>query len=131
MSIQDAPEESVAVAEATYEHDFYTGKPAISSRTVGKGKAIYFGAAGCEELIGAYLDKTLAECGIPVIRLPEKVFVTERKSKDYSYTFIINMGYKEQELKYTIEGTDVISGNTVKGITTILPLQIIIVETKI
>ncbi|MCL2477857.1 MAG: beta-galactosidase [Treponema sp.] len=119
-----------AVAEAVYEKDFYAGKPAVTSRKAGKGRAVYFGAAGCAELIGAYLEKLLGECGIPVYHLPEKVFITERKSDYASYTFILNMGYREQEINIDIQGVDLITGGAVKAPLRLMPLQTMIVESK-
>jgi len=47
-----------------YDERFYKGQPAITENTAGKGKAVYFGVAGCIELIKDYLYETLNNTGI-------------------------------------------------------------------
>jgi len=121
-------EGSSAGVEAVYEKDFYAGTPAISCRKSGKGKAVYFGVAGCDELTGAYLDSLLGEYGIKTARLPEKVFITRRKGKEADYTFIINMGNKDQEFKYDISGNDIISGSKINETIALKAYQIMIIE---
>jgi beta-galactosidase len=119
-----------ATAEAVYENDFYQGKPAVTVNRMGKGKAVYFGVAGCEELIGDYLDGLLAEYKIPTLSLPDRVFVSKRKSDEVSYTFVVNMGYKDAEFDSTIRGIDVLSGKQVDGKIRLDPLQTMIIEKK-
>lgn len=123
-------EDKAVTIEAIYENDFYAGRAAITSCKTGKGKAVYFGVAGCEELISSYLDDLLKEHRIAFLQLPEKVFIIRRVSCDVSYTFILNMGYKEQEVNSDIQGIDVITGKTINGLMTIKPLEILIVENK-
>jgi len=127
LSIQD-PETS---AEAVYENNFYKGKPAISTRREGKGKAVYFGIAGCEELIGKYLDNLLEEREITVIPLPDRVFITRRKNETVSYTFVINMGCGEQKINSGIKGTDIITGKTIEGLLQLQPLEVLVIESKL
>jgi beta-galactosidase len=117
-----------AETEGVYERDFYRGKSALTVNRRGKGKAVYFGAAGCEELIGDYLDALFAECGIKTLCLPDRVFVTERKSGEATYTFAVNMGYQPAEFKSDIRGTDVLTGKAVDGKIRLEPLQTMIIE---
>jgi beta-galactosidase len=117
-----------AQTEAVYDEKFYKGKPAVTVRKAGKGKAVYFGVAGCGELIGDYLDELFKEYGIKTVAMPKKVYMTTRKSPDVSYTFIINMGAEPQELNPGLTGTDLISGRKIDGMLRLEPLAILIVE---
>jgi beta-galactosidase len=117
-----------AKAIATYTERFYKGSPAITENIVGQGKAVYFAAAGCIELIGDYLDKVFTEHGIKTVSVPDRVYMTTRQSPEVSYTFILNMGSEAKEFDPCITGTDVITGRKISGPVRIEPLEVLIVE---
>jgi len=121
---------NTAQAAAVYTERFYKGTTAITENTVGKGKAVYFGAAGCHELMSDYLDKLFKEFGVPVIKVPDRVYITTRYSPEVSYTFILNMGTEPQEFNPGIEGTDILTGKKIAGTIHLEPLEILIVEKK-
>ena len=117
-----------AKAAAVYGKRFYRGTPAITEHGTGRGKAIYFAAAGCHELIGDYLDGLLREYGILTAAMPDRVYMTKRQSPETAYTFIINMGSEAKEFNPGVQGKDIISGRTVSGVIRIEPLEVLIVE---
>jgi beta-galactosidase len=119
---------SRADTEAVYGEKFYKGKPALTSCRNGKGKAVYFGVAGCRELIADYLDGIFAEYGIKALSVPEKVYLTTRKSPEVSYTFIINLGSEAKEFDPGISGIDIISGRKIDGAVKINPLEVLIIN---
>jgi beta-galactosidase len=119
-----------AVPEAVYGDRFYKGSPAITVNRFGRGRALYFGAAGCIELIGDYLKDFLRDCGIKTISLPEKIFMSKRKSDETSYAFILNMGDRVQEFDPGIRGRDILSGKEITGKIQMKPLEIIMAETN-
>jgi beta-galactosidase len=115
---------------AVYTERFYKGSPAITENNVGKGKAVYFAAAGCIELIGDYLEGVFKIHGIKTAAVPDRVFMTTRQSHETSYTFIVNMGSEAKEFNPDIQGTDVITGRKISGSVKIDPLEVLIVETE-
>ena len=117
-----------ACTEAVYTEQFYQGKAAITVNTFGKGRAVYFGAAGCADLVADYLRALLLGAGLQPLCLPDRTFVIERKNKTASFTFILNMGEVPQELDPGIRGTDILAGREVAGSITIEPLEILIVQ---
>ncbi|MDR2618304.1 MAG: beta-galactosidase [Treponema sp.] len=117
-----------AQAEALYAEKFYRGKPAVTARHVGKGRAVYFGVAGCRELIGDYLGDLFRDYGIKTIRTPDKVYITTRKNREVSYTFIINLGTETKEIDPCITGTDLITGKKIGMTVQVAPLETLIIE---
>ena len=118
-----------AQTEAVYGQKFYRGKAAITVNRFGAGKAVYFGAAGCTELIADYIKALLDEAGIPTLQLPDRVFITERTSRDVSFTFILNLGDERREFDPGIRGTDILGGREVNGSVIVEPLEILLIKT--
>jgi beta-galactosidase len=116
--------------EAVYGERFYRGSPAVTVREYGKGRAVYFGAAGARELIRDYLAGLFKDYGIKTLDVPDRVFISTRKSPGTSYTFIINMGSEEKEFDPGAGGTDLLSGKKVSGPLRIGPLEALIIEGK-
>jgi beta-galactosidase GanA len=98
------------------------------NRFSGGGGAVYFGAAGCAELTGVFLRDLLGELGIKTLELPEKVFITERKSGEASFVFIINLGEEARDLDPGIRGIDLLSGREINGPFRAEALEIYLVE---
>ena len=92
-----------ARVDAVYGGKFYKGKPAITRNFVGKGSAVYLGVAGCPDLVKAYLEGLMDECGITRTPLPKNVFMTVRESAEKRFLFVINMGLEPVcvEIPYT------------------------------
>jgi beta-galactosidase len=121
---------NTARAAAVYAERFYKGTPAITENTVGKGKAVYFAAAGCNELIGDYLQGIFNDRDIKTVNIPDRVFMTRRQSQEASYTFIINMGSEAREFNPGIAGTDVLTGRSITGTLRVESLEVLIIEGK-
>ena len=117
-----------AKAAAIYTERFYKGTPAITENNTGKGKAVYFAAAGCIELIGDYLEGILKSHSIKTIAMPNRVFMTTRQSPEASYVFLVNMGSDAKEFNPDIQGKDVITGRKISGTVRIEPLEVMVVE---
>ncbi|MCL2833729.1 MAG: beta-galactosidase [Treponema sp.] len=113
---------------AVYEERFYKKTPAITEHIAGKGKAVYFAAAGCIELIGDYLDRVFKEHGIKTVAMPDRVFMTTRQSPQTVYTFIVNMGSEAKEFNPGVSGIDVITGKKINGQIKIEPLDVLIID---
>ncbi len=80
-----------AVALATYEKDFYAGRPAITENAFGKGRAIYITTRLDKTLASALVGSLLGELGIVgPLSVPAGVEVTCREGNGKSYLFVLN-----------------------------------------
>ena len=80
-----------AVALASYEKDFYAGRPAITQHMSGKGRAIYVTTRLEKTLVDALLGKLLDELKIAApLQVPAGVEVTRREGSGQSYLFVLN-----------------------------------------
>ena len=88
---------------ATYDEEFYTGKPAITSRRLGRGTVTYVGVDSADgSLERAVLKKLYAELEIPVMDLPYGVTMEYRNGmgivlnySDKPYRFELPKGAKK------------------------------------
>ena len=94
---------------ATYQGDFYSGKPAVITSTLGKGTMTYVGvdtkSAALEKEV---LSKLLTEKMIPVANLPEGVIVEYRDG----FGIALNYSDKPYEMKLP-DNTKVLIGTRV------------------
>jgi beta-galactosidase len=80
-----------AVALASYEKDFYAGRPAITEHTFGKGRAIYVATHLEKKLLDTLLGGLLDDLKIAApLSVPAGVEVTKREGNGRSYLFVLN-----------------------------------------
>jgi beta-galactosidase len=76
---------------ANYTQEFYTGQPAITLNRYGKGRAVYIGTFGDDELYQALLNWLMNDLGISgTATAPAGVEVTERWQGNRKIMFILN-----------------------------------------
>ena len=88
---------------ATYDEEFYAGKPAITSRRLGRGTVTYVGVDSADgSLEREVLKKLYAELEIPVMDLPYGVTMEYRNGmgivlnySDRPYRFELPKGAKK------------------------------------
>jgi beta-galactosidase len=92
---------------ATYQGDFYAGKPAVTVRELGKGKVLYVGVDSEKGLLEKDVLKVYyATLNIPVENLPEGVTV------EYRDGFGIGVNYSDKVYHMNIpEGAKVLIGS--------------------
>lgn len=117
-----------AVCQATYVDKFYKGTPAITKNTYGKGEAVYFGAAGCYDLIRAYLKNLLTGLGIQTTNVPNGVYLSSRRGEGGRYDFVINMNHEKAQISLPQGGYDMLSGTRREGTITLDPLEVILLD---
>ena len=96
---------------ATYSGDFYSGRPAVIHRRLGKGTVTYIGADSRDGLLEKeVLKKVYTRLGIPLENYPDGVLV------EYRDGFGIGMNYTDQA--YTVPvpagATILVGSNTLK-----------------
>ncbi len=80
-----------ATTLATYDSDFYAGKPAITLNQYGKGLAYYVGTVGERALYARLAKDALDRSGLSYIAdLPNHVEVVTRRNENGSVQFVFN-----------------------------------------
>jgi beta-galactosidase len=80
-----------AIALATYEKDFYAGRPVITENAFGKGRAVYITTRLEKTLVDGLIGGLLDELGIVApLQVPAGVEVTRREGNGHSYLFVLN-----------------------------------------
>ena len=113
----------------TYESDFYAGMPAVTVHSYGKGKAYYLGTRMKEEDLIHFFAPILAECGIQATDLPEGVEYLTRIADDGStFDFYVNYNATSVTVTPAKDGTDLLTGESVKGEVDIAPLNAVVIK---
>jgi beta-galactosidase len=76
---------------AIYEDDYYAGRPAVTVREFGHGRAIYVGVLAGADLYGSLFDWLLPLVGVaPLLETPDGVEAAERVGPAGSVLFLLN-----------------------------------------
>jgi beta-galactosidase len=85
-----------AEALATFGHDFYAGRPAITRHAVGQGAAYYVGTRPDQEALAALLARVCDEAGVTTtFAAPQGVEIAVRESANARYVFVLNHNASE------------------------------------
>lgn len=102
--------------EAVYTSDYYAGSGALIGHPYGKGKAYYYGSTFTEEAADVFLEKLGVKSPYEaVISLPETCEIAVRRKGDTRYLFILNYEKTEAECRFHAVGTDLYTGEGLKG----------------
>jgi beta-galactosidase len=108
----DVLKPSGAEVLANYTMGAHAGKPAITNKSFGKGKAIYIGAKLDEASLHRVVSHFAAASGIrPEIEAPQGVEVTARGKR----TFLLNHSAKSQTVKLPRSYKDALTGKSADG----------------
>jgi beta-galactosidase len=112
----DVLQPSGAEVLATYTNFQYAGKPAITSNSFGKGKAVYIGA-DLDPMGLARVLRTLAiAAGIQAPQeVPIGVEMTIRQARGKRWMFLMNHKPDAQTVKLATAGTDLLTGQARSG----------------
>lgn len=124
----DVLHNETAQVQAVYHDKFYRGSPAVTRNRFGKGSAVYFGVAGCPDLIRDYLPDLLAEYGVSMIPVPGEVYVAIRESAEKKYLFLINMNRADVGVDVPFQGVDCLTGRRVGTRVLLPPLGVVLMD---
>lgn len=82
-----------AEALATYQTDFYAGRPALTMNQLGKGKAYYIASRNELDFHRAFYKKLIDETGVKRVidtDIPDGVSVHKREDEQNEYIFLMN-----------------------------------------
>jgi beta-galactosidase len=118
MDIIDEPESGAVLAR--YASGPWAGRPAVLSREVGEGRAIYLGTQIDQASLARLLDLPAA--------LSAGVERVVRRSPSASYEFLLNHGTADAKVDVGAEGTDVLTGVSVAGEVAVPPAGVVIIR---
>lgn len=114
---------------ATYLHDYYAGRPAITLNKYGEGRALYLGAFGKQDLLLPLTRWLLEMAQVPLPFAPaEDVEVVERRRGEQSLLFVLNHSSGGQEVEVAGDFRDLLTGCDVHGVVNLGPYGVAILE---
>ena len=117
---------------ATYGRDFYAGRPALTVKGYGEGKAYYIASRNDESFLHDFYGRLTADLGIGRVLeadLPEGVTAQMRTDGRRRFIFLMNFSDARQMVDLGAqEFTDILAGADTKGQTTLEPYGIKVLE---
>ncbi|MDP9810912.1 beta-galactosidase [Rhizobium tibeticum] len=109
---------------------FASGRPMVTVRRVGKGRAVYVGTYLTESLVEALATQLFGESHVqPLLQdLPQNVEVTMREADDRKLLFVLNCEAEATEIKTPPQGIDLITGELVEGNLTLGPHECAVIQ---
>ncbi|MBM7553879.1 beta-galactosidase [Thalassobacillus pellis] len=108
-----------AQALASYQDDFYAGRPALTVNQLGKGKAYYVASRNTQPFHNEFFTKLVDDIGIKKsieAELPEGVSAQKRTDGQHDFIFLMNFSGEKQTVELPEgEFTNLVDGNTVFG----------------
>lgn len=106
-----------AEALATYQTDFFAGRPAVALNHHGKGAAFYLGAKLDSAGLADVLDRACAQARVkPILAAKQPIEATLRQGDGKSFLFLLN--HSETPTKVSLEqyhGTELLTGAKASG----------------
>lgn len=111
----------------TFNSNYYAGKPAVSMKKLGKGKAYYFGGAFAEDTATYFIERETLKAPLnmdKLMKLPEEIELAVRGD----YIILLNYGETPVTVTCTTPFTDVISGQTFEQEITIKGIDAVVFQ---
>jgi beta-galactosidase len=116
---------------ASYGHDYYAGKPAITRNQFGKGQVIYVGTFGDADLYHAIFCWLMNQTGLSgVMQSPEGVEVTERWQDKKRLLFVMNHTANSQTMTVPGKWSNLMDGKPIKDSITISARDVMILVSE-
>jgi beta-galactosidase len=105
-----------AQALASYEADFYAGRPAITRHSLGSGQSYYLGTCLEPDGMAWLLDRALGEASVQSsLAVPEGVEIGRRTDGAQQFTFVLNHNDQAVEISLPAPARDLLGGQAVTG----------------
>ncbi|MEU7748918.1 beta-galactosidase [Nonomuraea sp. NPDC049158] len=119
---------------AEHADGYLAGQPAVLDNSLGAGRAVYLGTRLDQPSLETLVRAVLGRAGVrPVHAAPAGVEVTERRTGDRTFLFILNHGDDKAILRLDRRGTDLLTGQVLDaGHELVLePAGVVIVESPL
>lgn len=117
---------------AVFREQFFSGSPAITVHTSGKGKAYYVGTQAEASFMKEWLGQIVADAGIAApFEVPQGVEVTCRQGNGQTYLVVLNHHPHMTDINLPIgKHTDLLTGLTMEGTQEIPGCGVLILRTE-
>jgi beta-galactosidase len=124
-----------AQALATFAHDFYAGRPAVTRHTFGQGQSYYIGTRPEPAYMAALLAQICREANVtPPLAAPPGVEVARRTTDGASFLFVLNHNRHPVELSLrrgqepAPPATDLLTGYRYEGTVRLEPFGALVLH---
>ncbi len=118
-----------ARALATYTHDFFAGRAAVTEHAYGKGHAYYLGTKLERAGLDRVLDTACAKAEVaPVLVTPAGVEATVREKDGQAFLFVLN--HRDEAVRVNLgrrQGTDLLTQQRCKGKVSLPPRGVAVI----
>lgn len=116
---------------ATFEKDFFAGRPALTRNDFGDGHAFYLATKPSAEGLDAILEQICIEHANvnPVLETPDGVEATLREQGDNRFLFLLN--HNDEEVSISLnrhKGKEILSGKEISDTMTLAPLDTVVIK---
>jgi len=127
----DVFEQKNATSLAYYEDDFYAQSPALTKNDLGSGTAMMIAGRTEKAFLNKFYSKlidkySLRDSQIPFENADAHLSVQVRQDERQKYYFITNYTDNKQIALFKDSYTEMLSGNSLNGSTTLEPYQVIV-----
>jgi beta-galactosidase len=113
---QDDLETETARPLATYSKGHLAGKAAVIEHELGQGRAVYVGTRLDDDALEVMVRHVLDRAGVrPVHAAPRGVEITERRTENSAYLFLLNHRQDKVILTLDRSGTDLVTGRHIEA----------------
>ena len=101
---------------ATFNNNYYAGKPALTQKNIGAGAAFYFGGGFNAKTASAFIRRLGISSPVNgILQLSPELELTVRTSGEVSYAFVLNYASKPASVTVNQPCLEMLTGNTLHG----------------
>jgi beta-galactosidase len=114
---------------ATYTHDFYASRPALTMNTFGLGKAIYIGTVSDQPFYYDLIDWLRPMCALhQMLKVPDTVEVSMREKAGTRIFFLLNHNSSAVRITFYKPMRDFLTERTINGNYDLPPHGILVLD---
>ena len=128
----DVIHSKTAQALATFEKDYYAGRPAVTRNQFGNGTAFYVGTVPDQKGMEWLLEKVCEVAGVKAVlsNVPAGIELVQRAAGNSSWLFVLNHSAEKVTVPLQQNGSDLLTGANVNGSVELEPAGVAIIHWK-
>jgi beta-galactosidase len=109
--------------------DYYSGFPAVTRYSFGKGTSYYLGTSLEQAGLSWLVDRIIKEAGITTLKtIQDGVEMTRRSGGDHTWIFILNHSSDPVQVDLPDKGVDLVSGASISRYVHLEPGAVSIIQ---